>query len=392
MSSYSRQREWIIVGAGLHGAHVACRLLDAGVAKQDLAMFDPRPRPLDLWQQRTEHLEMGYLRSTAVHHIDISPWSLINFVRERYPDDEDWCAPPYQRPRYDIFQKHCQWVVDKYGLEEVFLQSEVTSIKSGQRGGYRVVTDQGDWFTEKCVLALGQANPRLGSAQERDHLLSPSFCAVEPGQSIAVIGTGMTGAQFALSVAKRGVEVSLCGGPLNQLQDFDADPCWMGPRCLNDEFLRAHPNEKRGAILQARKPGSLNPQVHSEVIQAANSGKLRHYEGRPSKIDGSFLTLDSGLTLQVDRVVWATGFEPVRPGGPLVDALVKDLSLPTAPCGYPLTNDHLEWAPGLYVTGGLAELTLGPIARNIAGARNAGKLIGERCRRSALCGARAISI
>jgi hypothetical protein len=29
----------------------------------------------------------------------------------------------------------------------------------------------------------------------------------------------------------------------------------------------------------------------------------------------------------------------------------------------------LEWAPGLYVTGQLAELELGPTARNIGGAR-----------------------
>jgi hypothetical protein len=35
----------------------------------------------------------------------------------------------------------------------------------------------------------------------------------------------------------------------------------------------------------------------------------------------------------------------------------------------------LQWGPGLYVTGALAELEMGPISRNISGARQAAERI-----------------
>jgi hypothetical protein len=49
------------------------------------------------------------------------------------------------------------------------------------------------------------------------------------------------------------------------------------------------------------------------------------------------------------------------------------MELPFAPCGYPVVNRYLAWGRGLFVTGALAELELGPVARNISGARRAGE-------------------
>jgi hypothetical protein len=67
--------------------------------------------------------------------------------------------------------------------------------------------------------------------------------------------------------------------------------------------------------------------------------------------------------------VLCTGFAPTRPGGALVDGLVADLGLRCAGCGYPIADATLQWRPGLFVMGPLAELELGPTARNITGAR-----------------------
>ncbi|MBL8151238.1 MAG: hypothetical protein JNN15_15045, partial [Blastocatellia bacterium] len=39
--------------------------------------------------------------------------------------------------------------------------------------------------------------------------------------------------------------------------------------------------------------------------------------------------------------------------------------------GYPIVDRSLKWHPGIYVSGPLAELELGPTARNIIGARTA---------------------
>ena len=75
----------------------------------------------------------------------------------------------------------------------------------------------------------------------------------------------------------------------------------------------------------------------------------------------------------MDKVILATGFEKKRPGGQMLTELIDKYKLPVASCGYPIVNENLAWHPLIYVTGGLAELELGPTAKNIAGARTAGE-------------------
>lgn len=373
------KKSWVVIGAGLHGVHIACRLLEAGVPRERIALLDALP-PLALWSRRTARLEIGYLRSAVVHHIDVCPWSLLNFVRENYAGDESWCAAPYQRPRYDIFQAHCENVLRKFAIDSVFSQESALSLESCAGSGYLIRTDRSTIEADQCVLALGQAPPRLRGNEKADHLLSWDFDSAVPGRRMVVVGTGMTGVQFALSMAGKGVSVTLCGRRTSEAEDFDADPCWIGPRCLSDDFRKAPVEERRRIITESRKAGTLNAQVQAEFSRALMKGELRFREGRPIGKESGRLVLDSGESLECDRVVWATGFEKVRPGGSLVSQLIKDLALPVSPCGFPVTTPELEWAPRLYVTGGLAELTLGPLARNIMGARAAGKIIAERCR------------
>ena len=90
----------------------------------------------------------------------------------------------------------------------------------------------------------------------------------------------------------------------------------------------------------------------------------------------------------VNRILLATGFATQRPGGPMVDALIESASLTCASCGYPILDEHLRWHPRIFVSGPLAELELGPISRNIAGARRAGDRIVEAARESAILSAR----
>ncbi|NRA63045.1 MAG: hypothetical protein HRU19_01110 [Pseudobacteriovorax sp.] len=59
----------------------------------------------------------------------------------------------------------------------------------------------------------------------------------------------------------------------------------------------------------------------------------------------------------------------------MIQSLIRAESLPIYSCGYPLINKDLRWSKGLYVTGALAEIQIGPLARNIAGARKAAECI-----------------
>ena len=61
----------------------------------------------------------------------------------------------------------------------------------------------------------------------------------------------------------------------------------------------------------------------------------------------------------------------------MVDKLIAENDLPVADCGYPIVDKELQWHPGLYTTGPLAELELGPVSRNITGGRRAAERLVE---------------
>jgi len=160
---------------------------------------------------------------------------------------------------------------------------------------------------------------------------------------------------------------------------FDFDPCWIGPKCMRG-FLRIPPEKRRPVIDDARLPGTVPAEVRAAIESGlADSRRLRFERGRVDRASISsgeiHLHVDGGPTLSADRVILATGFDACRPGGRFVDDAVKRLKLPVAGCGYPLVGDDLQWGKGLFVTGPLAELRVGPCARNISGARNAGRLL-----------------
>ncbi|MFJ5760541.1 hypothetical protein ACIQAA_15725 [Neobacillus sp. NPDC093182] len=92
-------------------------------------------------------------------------------------------------------------------------------------------------------------------------------------------------------------------------------------------------------------------------------------------MEPEYLTLNvNSVSLQVRNVLFATGFLPTRPGK-WIERLVEAENLSCAHCGYPIVDKDILWCPHLYVMGPLAELEIGPIARNISGARQAAERI-----------------
>jgi hypothetical protein len=124
--------------------------------------------------------------------------------------------------------------------------------------------------------------------------------------------------------------------------------------------------------------------VARNLRRAERWGLLRIQQGEVHQTtfaaDGAVELELPGLQLRAGHVLLATGFAQQRPGGSWLDRAITDYNLPLAPCGYPLVAPSLDWAPGLFVTGALAELELGPVARNIVGARHAGERLASACR------------
>lgn len=73
--------DWLIVGGGPQGVHLAVKLLgECGIAPSRLRVLDPADQLLSRWRACTATTGMSFLRSPAVHHLDLDAWSLMRFA------------------------------------------------------------------------------------------------------------------------------------------------------------------------------------------------------------------------------------------------------------------------------------------------------------------------
>lgn len=377
--------DWLIIGGGVHGTHLAVRLLAAGkTSHARLRVLDPHAEPLACWDQCTRSVGMQCLRSPAVHQLDVSPFALYGFIRERGIPEAAAFTPPYNRPSLSLFRAHCEHVLREHRLRDVWLRGRASAIREID-GALAVESDHGTLHARRVVLAVGLAEqprwPDWASALRDagapiDHVFSPGFArAVTPGH-VAIVGGGISAAQLALAYAElQPGRVLLVTHHEPRIAQFDSDPGWLGPLYLAGFQRELELGRRRRAIVEARHRGSMPEDVHAALLGATEAGVIRLVRDRVaggSVVDGVCrLRLARHGDISADHVVLATGFESHRPGGPWLDATIDALGLPCAECGYPRIDPALRWHPRVHVSGPLAELELGPASRNIAGARMA---------------------
>jgi hypothetical protein len=357
------------VGAGIHGCHIAVCLLATGVSPQEVVLLDRFSEPLQQWSQRTSRIGMQSLRSPAVHALDVSPWVLFERADQSsvFP-----FHPPYERPEYSFFQSHCQQLVDEYALTDRLLSCQVLRLElCGEN--FLVVNDRTPLLARRVVLAVGQP-PLCRPAWAKDvpgirHIFDSDWCALDCTPQV-IVGGGLTAAQLALDLSRKGPVTLIHRHPW-RVHQFDSDPCWMGPKCCNSSFFEASPERRRDLITRARHRGSITPEIHRKLQEAERVGAVQCLRAEVEAASDASLRLTDGSSLPYGQVTLATGFTSQRPGGALVEQAIASLGLPTSGCGFPIVGYDLQWRERLYVSGGLAELAVGPVARNIAGAREA---------------------
>jgi cation diffusion facilitator CzcD-associated flavoprotein CzcO len=381
--------DWLIIGGGVHGTYLSHALVTRGGVRPDrVRVLDPQAHPLATFWHVTAATGMRYLRSPGVHHVDLDPHALRRFAQKGPGKRLARFVYPYDRPGLELFRAHTEHVVRQHGLEALRERCRATAL-TRRNEGYRVETDTGALDSRRVVLALGLgeqpcvpawARPLAADARV-EHIFAATFNreAVASARSVAIVGGGISAAQLACALAAGGTEVTLIARHPPRVHRFDSDPAWLGPKAMAGFSRTRDLRERRWMITSARHRGSMPPEIASELRRAARSGRVRWLEAQAL----SASTAEAGVRLQLDRaphvveadrVVLATGFEAHRPGGALLaDDALERLGLPCASCGYPLVSPRLEWAKGLFVSGPLAELELGPTARNIAGARTAGE-------------------
>ncbi|CAM2010404.1 FAD/NAD(P)-binding protein [Acanthopleuribacter pedis] len=385
---------WLILGGGIQGtylSHVLRRTCE--VPAEKIRVLDPEAEALAGWMRCTKNTGMTYLRSPMVHHIDLAPASLKHFSK-KWREGRVSIAP-YERPKLAMFNAHCRHVIESNGLDELRVQGRALEMTL-EENHVAVETDGGVLRARRVVTALGAAPPRRpdwAHTMVRDggvvhHLFDPDFCSdcLEVDGLTVVVGAGISAAQFALKALARGGEkVIIVAKNPPLVHQFDADPGWLGPKYMNRFSRERDVVVRRRLIRGARYRGSMPSDVYRRMERARRAGDLVWLQGTVDQAvweGGSAVMRVADQTLVADRVILATGFEVAPPGQSMIQALAKRHQLPLSPCGYPETDRFLRWHPRLFTAGALGELTLGPVARNIAGGRRAGNLLSYLMKRA----------
>ncbi|MFZ0610840.1 MAG: FAD/NAD(P)-binding protein [Desulfobacterales bacterium] len=379
---------WLIIGGGIHGTYLSHLLVNqAGLDPGEVRVLDPDPAPLSTWQRNTTRCGMRYLRSPATHNIDLPVLSLYRFARSAVEKTAAF-IPPYNRPSLELFQKHCAHVIRQFRLQELRIAGRALALHDNGRS-ITAETSAGSVTARNVLLAIGLGEQpywpawarRLRPAARIFHVFERKFQLADistAADGVVVVGAGVSAVQTALMLSKRLEEtVRLVSRHDLRQSQYDFDPCWIGPKCLRG-FYRQDIASRRETIDRARIGGSLPAEVLAEFDAAVGTNRLRFQKSRIRRAaaDGGRIRLDTDHeTLWADTVVLATGFCSHRPGSLFIDQVIDEFKLRCGPCGYPVTGCDLRWSANIFVSGPLAELQLGPCARNIIGARNAGRLL-----------------
>ena len=379
--------DWLIIGGGVHGTYLSHLLVNqVGVSRDDVRVLDPHVEPLAAWLRFTANSGMTYLRSPATHNIDLPILSLYRFAKQSVDQLKDSFIPPYNRPTLTLFNKHCHHVIQQNQLEALRITGRALSLEKNGRS-IMANTTIGRLKTNNIILAIGLGEQPYWPNWARslqwvgakiNHLFDIDFRPTELPKSpmTVVIGGGISAIQTALKISENlPGKIRLISRHKLRESQYDFDPCWIGPKCLTN-FHQKDYRGRRHSINRARIRGSAPSEVLEALHSAIDKDRLIFDQNdiRGVTTNGNRIRLMTGSgSVWADRVILATGFHNKRPGGSFIESIIKRFGLKCGPCGYPIIGKDLRWSDNIFVAGPLAELQLGPCARNIIGARNAGR-------------------
>ncbi|EFV76443.1 FAD/NAD(P)-binding protein [Cytobacillus pseudoceanisediminis] len=381
--------DWIVVGGGIQGSTIAAFLVKNNKVSTDkLRIIDPHVRPLFKWTTSTDRIGMKFLRSPFVHHLDVDPFSLRSYAAKHQWKKSEFYGV-YKRPSLEMFNEHSQTLLHDLGLGASWHQGYVNGLD--REDNYWVVNTAGEerLKAKRVVLALS-INDQLHVPEWADsikqewhgmfHIFDDSADFSKLRMPVAVIGGGITAAHTVIKLsALYSGQVTLIKRHPFKVCDFDSDPGWLGPKYQKSYQRITDYSERREVIKKARNRGSLPSELFHKLRKLENEQTIKVADGEVTSVKQGenkelILSVDT-QEVKVQSIVFATGFRPSRPGGRWLEKAIETFGLPCAKCGYPIVSQSLEWCRHLYVTGPLAELEIGPIARNISGARQAAERI-----------------
>ncbi|KAJ3068862.1 hypothetical protein HDU99_003082, partial [Rhizoclosmatium hyalinum] len=482
----------VVIGAGPHSLSLLCRLLEQSPFETltdsdhqryhhirtksknklvrdccdtiDVDSLKPRIKVIDAnvssggwmcqWNKSFEALHIAHLRSPMFFHPDpFHPDALRTFAKAECRECEllditacfesgcKKCKKTKQRshfiandrrqfftPSASLFQDFCSSLVDRYGLDDVLHQGNVTAITPVNPNtpnsyfeikSFNKYTGEYETFTAKRVVAaLGNVNnpiippwvhmiPQHIPEKRIVHALDFVQCLksdcegcnddILPDQlkeqlndlsekpRLLVIGGGLTSAQLVQLAVKRGFkDITLMTRGVLKTSQFDLSLDWIGRNAntLFASFWQAPLAERRAILRRAKNGGSVTPEYMALLKCYKETGVLEIKEKQEvrqadwNSRDKKWRVLMSTCEYEEYDVIWlGTGAAlDVKKEACLAPVLESDPIEVVG--GLPALDRNLKWGDlDLYMMSGYCGLSLGPTAGNLIGGRVAAERI-----------------
>ncbi|PPS46097.1 FAD/NAD(P)-binding protein [Chroococcidiopsis sp. TS-821] len=389
-SSTTNYIDIAVIGAGPHAMTVVTHLLQKRPQlRQRLLVFDPNGTWMRQWQNQFAAFEIPHLRSPAVHHPDPNPYALRQFAQSRSRE----LYPPYDLPGTLLFQDFCQELIRRWSLQHHVVAAQVVRIEPIKqlRSRFRLWLDNNQSIVaRRVILATGSGTlqiptwvQKIAASYPHDRLCHSRHVDLRHlqlhGETILIVGGGLTSGHLALGAIARGAKVILMSRRNLQEKLFDADPGWLGPKYLKHFWAEPDWETRAELVQQARNGGSLTPAMMLQLRRAQRQGDITLLE-KCQVISATWhnawqICCDDSSQHECDRIWLATGTKVDITAEPLLAEIIERYPIPIAK-GLPVLDKYLRWAGcELFITGGLAALQVGPVARNLSGARMASERI-----------------
>jgi hypothetical protein len=386
-----------IVGAGPQALTLVTHLLQKKKTMRNrFVVIDPAGDWMRRWNHQFAAFEIPHLRSPAMHHPDPNPHALRSFAEKR-PDE---LFPPYDLPGTQLFREFCQDVIQRWELHERVIPGMVQQLEvfySGGKQQFRLwLADGQSLVAKRVVLAIAGGTPNLPAWARTLPFTFPSDRLLHShqvdlrglqlaGELVLIVGSGLTSGHLALGAIARGATVIMMARRQFYEKLFDVEPGWFGPKYFKGFHSEPDWQTRWHIIQSARNGGSLTPAIFFRMRRLERVGKLSVYEqcevqsaewkGDAWKVTCTHPDAHHCIAhLPIDRIWLATGSTLDVNHWSLLSAIRETHPLPIMN-GVPILDPHLCWAGcDLFIMGGAAALQLGPVARNLFGA----KLASER--------------
>ena len=384
-----------IAGAGPQALTLVTHLLQKRKRLRGrFLVFDPSGDWLQRWQYQFAAAEIPHLRSPAVHHPDPNPHALRTFAEQR-PQE---LFPPYDLPGTALFWEFCQEVIERWQLQNLVYPAQIKAIEPVEhknRQRFRLwLADGQSILTRRVVLAIAGGKPQIPAWVDNIPPTYPAHTLVHSekidlrtmyltGEKILIIGSGLTSGHLAIGAIKRGAKVLIMARRQFYEKLFDAEPGWLGPKYLKGFYAEPSWDKRWQLIQSARNGGSLTPAVLTHLRRLEKEGSLTFYENcevsRAQWQENHWQVScnypgdhDCLAHLAIDHIWLCTGSTIDVRQWPLLKEIQATYPAPMVH-GLPVLDSALRWRScNLHIMGGAAALQLGPVARNLAGARMAG--------------------